>query len=425
MNLKSKNQVNIFLYFTGLLTSRLGTAIYSFAISLFVLKYTESGSLFAISLLVTMLPQVLLSPFAGAFADRGHKKAIVVSTDLLSGITMVALYFYAHAFALNLTVVYIASFLLAVFNAIFRTTFESSVPDLVTDDYLVKINSLNSIARSITNIIGPIAGGAIYALIDIKTFIIINGVSFILSAVSEMFIDFDLNTSRKVEKVNSDKSTSILSEMNEAIQYVKTNKLIMSLVTSILVVNFLASSYIVVFPYAFVNNLKGSDFMLGVANMSMALGILITSAFLAKQNEFGKPLKRLGICMAAMGLFYLLIGITMLSNHPYAFHFIIMINFMIGITVINVNIPFQVTFQREIEPAYLGRVSGLLGSVSMATVPISTILTGLFIDIYNPLYVFLFSGASLVLFSLKLLLTTNLIEKSTVQEVTHESNQVS
>ena len=56
----------------------------------------------------------------------------------------------------------------------------------------MSINSISKIIDSVSLILGPMLGGIVFAVLDIKIFIIINGISFILSGISILFIHFKL-----------------------------------------------------------------------------------------------------------------------------------------------------------------------------------------------------------------------------------------
>lgn len=69
-----RERSNFILYFAGNLMSLFGSAIYTFAIGLYVLKTTNSGISFAATLVMGTLPVILFNPFAGALADKFDKK---------------------------------------------------------------------------------------------------------------------------------------------------------------------------------------------------------------------------------------------------------------------------------------------------------------------------------------------------------------
>ncbi len=78
--------LNMGIFLLGKLVSLFGTRIMNFAISLYVLKFTGSGMSFAITMIVSTLPAIVLSPFAGVLADRVNRKLVGVLNDALCGV---------------------------------------------------------------------------------------------------------------------------------------------------------------------------------------------------------------------------------------------------------------------------------------------------------------------------------------------------
>jgi len=86
MNVKLLKEKNFSLLMFGKFISLTGTQMQEFALSLYVLKITGSATLFASVIIVAMIPQLLLSPIAGVFADWLDRKKIIVYLDIISGI---------------------------------------------------------------------------------------------------------------------------------------------------------------------------------------------------------------------------------------------------------------------------------------------------------------------------------------------------
>lgn len=64
----------LFLFSKGV--SHIGTRLFTFALSWYILSQTGSGLSFSISLLVNYLPQITLSLFVGILSDKTlHPKA--------------------------------------------------------------------------------------------------------------------------------------------------------------------------------------------------------------------------------------------------------------------------------------------------------------------------------------------------------------
>lgn len=102
---------------------------------------------------------------------------------------------------------------------------------------------------SVASIAGPFLGGIIYAIIEFRVFLLITGVSFILSGVSEIFIDFELNNRyfKKDEEEDIQESvkveTNILGDIKEGLSYMVSQKWLMSIGVFVIFLNlFICSS---------------------------------------------------------------------------------------------------------------------------------------------------------------------------------------
>lgn len=77
----NKERNNFVLYLMGTFVSQIGTVLYTFVMSLYVLKLTDSGMYFALNLAISMIPIILIMPLAGVLADRWNKKTMVLIMD--------------------------------------------------------------------------------------------------------------------------------------------------------------------------------------------------------------------------------------------------------------------------------------------------------------------------------------------------------
>ncbi len=199
----NREQINLFLFLSGKFISVFGSAIYAFAVGLYLLKTTGSGLTFATNIVLYTLPMVLLNPFAGVIADRINKKIVVVGADFVNGIFLLLVYLLIGRNGLSINLVYTSTFIITVLTIFFDIAIEAAKPNLVSTEKLVSINSLARVIESSSYVAGPMVGGLIYAFIDMRLFILINGISFILAAVLEIFIDYNYN--KKVEKGEANK----------------------------------------------------------------------------------------------------------------------------------------------------------------------------------------------------------------------------
>ncbi|GAA0780233.1 MFS transporter [Hathewaya limosa] len=100
---------NINCYILGRAISSFGTQIYNFILALYILKITGTALTFAITLVLSIIPRIILGPIAGILVDRLDRKKIIVITDILCGIIMLLLYLYMLNHNINIILTLVLS----------------------------------------------------------------------------------------------------------------------------------------------------------------------------------------------------------------------------------------------------------------------------------------------------------------------------
>lgn len=392
---------NMLLMLAGKLVSLLGSYIYSFVMGLYVLKVTGSAMSFAITLISGALPRVILAPFAGALADKLDRKKMVVGMDFVSGLVMLLLLGASHYYGMQIILIYGAAVLLAVANTFLNVAMDAAIPNLVPDRHLVRINSLSQSAISLTQVVAPFAGGFVYGLIDIRLFVLLNAVTFIASAISEMFIDFRLNAPPEADSEPG--TESIFVQMKDGFLFLRQNTLLLTIGLFAVFLNFFTGMGIgVAMPYI-INNVLGMDSTLyGIIYALLPAGILISSMLLSVLPEFRRRypailggLLVMTVTLAASGL--PAIPALMSFGHGTIFVFYLILALAFGMANALVNIPIFVMMQRQTPDNYRGRVFGLVQTMCTAITPVAYLLAGAIIDVVPPWSVPLGSGVAMLL----------------------------
>lgn len=394
-----REKLNITLYLASKTISLLGTNIYNFALSLYILKMTGSGASFAINVLIGMLPRIILGPFAGIIADRVDRKKLTIAFDLLSGLAVAGLLGYTQISGLKVLLVYLTSFILSTINIFYDTSLMSSLPNLVKDQGLVKINSFTATAGAVAGVISPVIAGVVFGMVSIKLFLIINAVSFFISAVLELFIKFDLNIKHVNPELTAEKSfRNIRSEMGEVISFVRQQKVISSFLKYVLIINlFLNACISVVYPYIINNVLKMKSTYFGMFEGCYFVGMIVCSIYIGGRKDKQKATKVLASELALIGLILVLIGLpsfglAFLNFKPLLVSYNIILLFILGVTLVAINTPILVSLQRLTPENLRGRITGMLGTLTGGIAPIGILLTGLTIDSIHPFILMSVSG---------------------------------
>lgn len=176
------------LYLTGLIVSTIGDVIYELAISYWVLETTGSKSLMSLSLSIGMFVRMLLLPVAGAIGDSLNKKWIMVAMDAVRGVLMTVMGLICMVGYLNVPIVLFSVFVSSLAETVFSPSATTLILDILDKNDIIQGQSLQNTLLSIVNVISNGLAGSVVLLFGIGPSMILNGISFAISAVSEVFI---------------------------------------------------------------------------------------------------------------------------------------------------------------------------------------------------------------------------------------------
>ncbi|KEK24686.1 MFS transporter [Bacillus gaemokensis] len=368
---------NIFLMMIGKTTSLLGAGIYTFAMGLYVLKTTGSGMGFAITLICGSIPRMVFGPVAGAMADKVNRRWLVIGADLLSSLIMLTMFLLSTLFGMSLLFIYVSAALLSICASFYSISFTASIPTLVDSTRIQQASSLNQTATSLSNILAPMIGGMVYGFFSMEFFFLLNGITFFLAVILQLFIVFDLY------KVQSEqKKDHFLSSIKEGFLYVKRQHDMYRVLKVFVWINFFGSAFFVALPYIIVQNLHLLSQQLGVVEGASAVGMLVASIILSVRKEMNNPFRSVRISLSVLAGLYLCTTFPLLVTIPgtVSFMYYILVTFLCGMTSISINIPLQVYIQKTTDPRYLGRVFGLIETIATGIIPLGFILYGFLLD---------------------------------------------
>lgn len=402
---------NMLIFLIGKMFSLFGARIFNFAMGLYVLRVTGSGMSFALTMIVSTIPAIIISPFAGVLADRSNRRTVVIITDGLCGVVLIGAYIVATSIGLSLNLVLITVFLLSICNTFFNITMEASIPNLVDERRLTKINSYNSSITSLAAIVGPALGGFIYGFIDIAMFMFIAGIGYLLSAFSETFINFNFNNNPMEAKSKG----KVLKEIKTGFDYVKSKQVVFSILLFAVFINFVFSGYTVTLPHIVNIQLGLTSDQYGLIQSSTAIGSMIFSLLYSLIPDKKKKYRYLMSALVIISILMMITGIPTLPRFHSAtttnlLLYFMTINFFIGGALMFLNLPAFILIQRETSDEFRGRVNGLLGTMSLSIQPLGMVLGGLFTDYISSFILVLICGILFLATSLLFLKSKELKE---------------
>lgn len=166
------------------LISIVGSGLTSFALGVWVYQRTGSATAFALITLFVVAPGVLLSPLAGALADRWDRKTLMILGDFGAalGTGIIALLVYLGQ--LETWHIYVASALTSICGAFQWPAFAASIPLLVPKERLGRANGMLQVADAAGLVLAPLLAGALVVSVGLWGVILIDFVSFLVAVAA-------------------------------------------------------------------------------------------------------------------------------------------------------------------------------------------------------------------------------------------------
>ena len=356
---------NFFLLWQGQMVSCLGDVLYLIALDFWVLDVTGSTALMGALSALTMLPRIILGPFAGVFVDKWKRKNVIIFTDLIRGIVITLVGILALMGYIQVWMVFVIGILSGICQAFFGPAVSALRPEIVDESRIIKANSVTSIADSGMNILGSVVGGVLYVAIGAPYMFFANGISFLFSAFTEIFI-------REPQRVRKEKEELTYKEdLKGGFKFIWRFKTLRNLMLTASILNLLASSaFILILPY-----FKSMEFLgperYGVFSAVMSVGMLAGSFLLSvvnikKDYKYGIFAFSTIFCMATLPILFLLKNFTLM---------LIIAFFTLSANVI-FNTLFQSTLAVVVPSDMRGKVFALLGTISGGMQPIGAFVGG-------------------------------------------------
>ena len=237
---------NFILLLQGSAVSTLGDLMYSVAIGYWVYEKTGSNSLMGIMSSISMFVTMFLSPFSGSIVDKLNRKWVLVGMDLLQSVIMLTVGILAYTEKLNVPLVLIAAFLAALGSVFYSPAASSVMLEITPRDDLVRGQSIFSGSSSFINLVGSALSGLMVAFLGVPLIVIINGLSNLYSAFSELFVTIPKSINQG-EKITVGR---ILTDTKAAVKMIFSEPCLRIFVPCALILNLLsAGAFTLMLPF--------------------------------------------------------------------------------------------------------------------------------------------------------------------------------
>jgi MFS family permease len=176
--LKSRPYTMIWI---GQTISNLGDGIFNIALAWQVLLMTHSGTAMGIVLVASTIPRLVFVLIGGVAADRLPRRLIILWSDGGRGLIVLLISILGFMSLLQFWHLIIEALIFGVVEGFFYPAIMAITPDLVEKDDLASANALNSFSATLAQLLGPMLGAVLIALINPLGAFSVNALSFFIS----------------------------------------------------------------------------------------------------------------------------------------------------------------------------------------------------------------------------------------------------
>lgn len=339
-----KRNKNFRLLFIGQTISFFGTMITSVVLPYQIYQLTHSTLMVGLLSLFQLLPLLVTALIGGVFADRYHRRFLLLFTESILALGCILLAINANLHNPKIWILFVVATGMSALTGLHRPAMDSIKQQIVAKEDFPAVSALIISAISLTMIAGPAIGGLIIASFGVVITYLIDLITFIISLVTLI-----LMTNIPPPKWLHDQST--IAALKAGLRYAKSRQELMGTYF----VDFFAMIFGMpnaLFPA--IAHVHGGAKTLGLLYAAPALGALLISLISGWTKQIRYHGKAIAISAGLWGVSIIFFGLA-LSNLWISLFFLCLAGAFDAISGI-----FRSTMWNETIPNdYRGRLAGI------------------------------------------------------------------
>jgi MFS transporter, DHA3 family, macrolide efflux protein len=359
--------------------SQFGDQAFAIAIAFWAMEATRSATMTGLILMASALPVVLLGPITGAFADtRRSRLHILITCDLVSAalVLALALGFVTLTPSWRFALLFVVALLMGVSGAFFEPAVDALVPDLIACDQLERANALRQSSRQVVALTARGLGGILYALVGPAVLFVLDGLSFVFAAGTQLFILPPVVADKSASEPRAAQGVRLFSQAADGFRYVSGQRGMLRFLVCAAIFNALLMPITVLLP-AFVTDYLHADVRwYGFILATISAGAMSGCVAVASRHWSGSI--RRTMLVLSFGMLAVLLALLGQVTSPWV---ALAVVFATGAASGIVNVLVMSILQRRAPIEFRGRVIGLHATMTRALVPMAMVGGGAIADL--------------------------------------------
>lgn len=168
------------LFFGAAAVSNAGNWMQLVALPAILFDMTDSATWLGISSMATLLPAVILTPYAGVLADRASRRTILLGTQFVQMAVAFTMFFLYHSGHLTPRGIISLGLVAGCATGIQTSAWQAFVPLLVPPHLLIDAVQLNTAQYTLARALGPAIAGVIVKLSGPGLALLVDALTYVL-----------------------------------------------------------------------------------------------------------------------------------------------------------------------------------------------------------------------------------------------------
>lgn len=176
-------QKRILLFLTSQCITLFGSTLVQMSLVWYATMQTSSGTWVATFTVCSYLPQFLISFLGGVWADRYHRKKLIIGADLLIAVATFIMVLAIPQISSESTLLgglLVMSIIRSLGAGIQMPAVNAVIPQLVPEDQLMRYNGIYVTMQSIVNFVAPAAAGVFFTISTLRMTLMIDIITAVL-----------------------------------------------------------------------------------------------------------------------------------------------------------------------------------------------------------------------------------------------------
>ncbi|MFX0054482.1 MAG: MFS transporter [Candidatus Hermodarchaeota archaeon] len=369
--------------------SLVGSALVQFSLVWWLTIATGSAIVLAIATIMALLPQILISPFAGVLVDRWDRRKVLITSDGIAALMIVVLAFLFAQGSANIFHVYGIMAIRSAVGVFQWPALQASVSLMVPDEHLSRINGLYQSLSGLAQIAAPPLGAMLLLIMPIQTILLIDIGTAALAIFPLMFIRIP----QPDREQSTQESSSILTDMMRGVRFLTRWRGGQFTLVAMMITNLILIPSMSLVPILALVHFNGGAFELAWLQSALGVGMLVGGIALSVWGGFKRRMDTVVVAIVAMGIAIFAVGMT-----PSGLFFLAVAGlFIAGVMVPMASGSIMAILQTIVPKEIQGRVFSVVISLSPLMAPVGLAIAGPIAEAFGTSIWYLISGVVMIL----------------------------